>query len=295
MRSFNETIAKEENNRTEYIQEKGFIISKNAEAISIPELPSYIPLAILGICKRGKAKIKVSLSEYILVKGDLITILPGQVTSIKEVSEDFRIDYLTVSESLVNDTVIRISRLSPLFFIHIRKKHIYKFSEDEIYRYTEYCNLAENRLKIKEDAFQREYIINLLSLFYLDLYDNYKNTALAIESVTDKRKEQLAFEFFQLMLQYHKEHHEVAFYAEKMFITPKYLSTVIKEVSGRSAKDWIIEYIMLEIKLLLKYSALNIQEITVRTNFSNQASLGRFFKKHTGMSPSEYKKEKDRI
>ena len=64
---------------------------------------------------------------------------------------------------------------------------------------------------------------------------------------------------------------------------------VIKETSGKSAKDWIVEYIILEIKALLKNTSLNIQEIAIKTNFANQSSLGRFFRKHTGMSLSQYR------
>ena len=68
-----------------------------------------------------------------------------------------------------------------------------------------------------------------------------------------------------------------------------HLTMVIKEVSGKSAKDWIVEYIVLEIKALLKNTNMNIQEIAVKTNFANQSSLGRFFRKHTGMSLSQYR------
>ena len=63
----------------------------------------------------------------------------------------------------------------------------------------------------------------------------------------------------------------------------------LKETSGKSPKDWIIDYSLLEIKELLKNSSLNIQEITIRTKFLNQSALGRFFKRHTNMSPSEYR------
>lgn len=106
----------------------------------------------------------------------------------------------------------------------------------------------------------------------------------------DVHKKELADKFFYLIMQHYKENREVAFYAKELCITPKYLTTIIKAVSGKSAKDWILEYIILEIKALLRDSSLNIQEIVVKTNFANQSSLGRFFRKHTGMSPSEYRK-----
>ena len=108
----------------------------------------------------------------------------------------------------------------------------------------------------------------------------------------DARKEELADQFFKLIMEHYKENREVAFYADKLFITSKYLSQIIKEVSGKTAKDWITEYIVLEIKALLKNSTMNIQQIAIKTNFANQSSLGRFFRKHTGMSLLEYRMQK---
>lgn len=96
-------------------------------------------------------------------------------------------------------------------------------------------------------------------------------------------------EHFVLRIIHFKENKDVAFYADKLCITSKYLTMVIKETSGKSAKDWIVEYIILEIKALLKNTNLNIQEIAIKTNFANQSSLGRFFRKHTGMSLSQYR------
>ena len=90
-------------------------------------------------------------------------------------------------------------------------------------------------------------------------------------------------------MKHFKENKDVAFYADKLCITSKYLTMVIKETSGKSAKDWIVEYIILEIKALLKNTNLNIQEIAIKTNFANQFVAGRFFRKHTGMSLSQYR------
>lgn len=80
------------------------------------------------------------------------------------------------------------------------------------------------------------------------------------------------------MMDNYREHKEVIFYADKLHVSSKYLSEVVKETSGKSPKDWIIDYSLLEIKELLKNSSLNIQEITIRTKFLNQSALGRFLK-----------------
>ena len=103
------------------------------------------------------------------------------------------------------------------------------------------------------------------------------------------RREEFFERFMELLTQYHKQERSMGFYAERLHITPKYLSSVIKEVSGKSAAEWIDQYVILEAKALLRYSGLSIQEIAYELNFSTQSFFGKYFKHHTGISPSAYK------
>ncbi|WP_163273712.1 AraC family transcriptional regulator [Dysgonomonas sp. 511] len=261
-----------------------------ADNLNIAAIKFSIGFSILGYCTGGEIKIVIDSNEYIFSKGDLIVIQQGYIISLKEKSDDFRANYFVISESFINEILSGISRISPLFYIHMRKKIFYKLDENEIYRYLTYFELIANREKAANNYFQKEYIVSTLRLFYLDLYNNYKNNLQLDGNLSaNTRKEQVTYDFFLLILEHHMENREVAFYAKKMSLTPKYLSSIIKETSGRSAKDWIVQYTLFEIKSLLMTSKYNIQEIAVRTNFSNQASFGRFFKKYTGISPSNYK------
>ena len=81
----------------------------------------------------------------------------------------------------------------------------------------------------------------------------------------------------------------MGFYARQLCITPKYLTTLIKRISGLSVSEWIDNYVILEAKTLLKYSTMSIQEIAYYLNFPNQSFFGSYFKRNTGMSPSQYK------
>ena len=90
-------------------------------------------------------------------------------------------------------------------------------------------------------------------------------------------------------MEYHTNYRNVGFYADKLSLTPKYLSRIIKEASGRSAPEWIDEYVILESKNLLKYSELPIKEIVSRLNFPSQSVFYKYFKAHTGQTPTEYK------
>ena len=80
------------------------------------------------------------------------------------------------------------------------------------------------------------------------------------------------------------------FYADKMCLTPKYLSKVIKEKSSKSASEWIDNYVTLEARALLKSTNMTIRQISDELNFPSQSFFGKYFKRHQGMSPKEYRK-----
>lgn len=269
--------------------EADFKIFRDAGHMPVTSHQSSIQFGIVAFCTKGSAEITVYTKKHRLAENELVILLPCQLVSINEISKDFTVNYFIISQALFNDTLSGICRFSPLFFIYMRNKLHYELKGAEIDKFMEFFNVLYKRAESKDFLFRREYIISLLRLLYLDLYNNYKTDLLSGTSKMDARKEELAYDYFMLVMKHYKEYKDVAFYAEKLCITPKYLTSVIKDVSGRPAKDWILEYVVLDIKSYLKNSSLNIQQIASQTKFSNQASLGRFFKQHTGMTPSAYR------
>jgi AraC-like DNA-binding protein len=96
-------------------------------------------------------------------------------------------------------------------------------------------------------------------------------------------------QFIALVAKYHTQYRNVAFYADKLCLTPKYMSKLIKTATGKSAPEWIDAYVILEAKNLLKYSNDTIKQIVFKLNFPNQSVFYKFFKARTGMTPSEYR------
>jgi YesN/AraC family two-component response regulator len=109
------------------------------------------------------------------------------------------------------------------------------------------------------------------------------------DSQRSARLNQIFERFIALVNEYHCSERGMAFYADKLCLTPKYLSTLIKQASGRSAPDWIDDFVILEAKNLLKYTDLAIKEIVYKLHFPNQSVFFKFFKAHTGLTPSEYR------
>ena len=142
---------------------------------------------------------------------------------------------------------------------------------------------------VKADTINCRESINsiLLSLFYLVTGIGSRRIREVLNS--SNRSKVIFEQFIKLVSEYHLQHRNVGFYAEKLCLTPKYLSKLIKTATGRSAPDWIDAYVILEAKNLLKYSNVTIKEVVYRLNFPNQSVFYKFFKARTGMTPSEYR------
>lgn len=97
-------------------------------------------------------------------------------------------------------------------------------------------------------------------------------------------------EFIKLLHANFTRERAVTFYAERLCISPKYLSSVVKEFTGRSPGEWIDEYVILEAKNMLRFSGMSVQEVAYALNFNSQSTFGKYFKNVTGMSPTQFQK-----
>lgn len=116
-----------------------------------------------------------------------------------------------------------------------------------------------------------------------------KHSTAPVEN-THSRRYNYVKDFMELVHKHHRKERSVIFYASKLFISPKYLSLIVKEATGTSAAQWIDEFVILEAKNLLRFSGMNIQQIAYELNFNDQSSFGKYFKHITGMSPTQYQK-----
>jgi len=96
-------------------------------------------------------------------------------------------------------------------------------------------------------------------------------------------------EFLKLVQKHYKNHSELKFYAGKLCLTTKYLAASVKNGSGRTPRQWVDDYVILEAKTLLKSSDFTVQQIADELNFPSQSFFGKFFKREVGVSPKQYK------
>ncbi|MDR1504373.1 MAG: helix-turn-helix domain-containing protein [Prevotella sp.] len=266
---------------------ENFIISdgyKEYPNISF-EHPYILDGVAFMICLNGIGKMKINLREYHIEKNSIITFFPGSIIELQEKSDDFLMEYLFFSFDFLSD--LKIPANSDIA-LKIEQTPCVKINEEKKQILLDYHSFIAKQYKRNEQLYKEEIAKNLLgalmievSSIYIECRDN------EISSTT--RKEEIFNQFIKLLFKHHREERSISFYADKLCLTPKYLAQIIKKVSGKPTLDWITEITILSIKAMLKSSSYTVMQISEDLNFPNPSFFGRFFKKHTGLTPMQYR------
>lgn len=238
------------------------------------------------LCHAGKAQFSFMGNTYTMEAGDWVIWQMSSQISDALYSSDFNADFLLVDKDFLleyNPEKVWASKA----FVFIKKNPV--FHIDERGKAMIEHNFIQIKRRIAEaHLFQKEILGRQLQIFLLDLWEIYKNAMENIQQ-TDNSYALLFTRFMNLLPEYSKTEREVTFYADKLCVSAKYLSEVVKKSSGHPASYWINGYAMQEILAYLKRSDLTLAEISNKMNFYNPAHFTRFVKKQTGDSPSELK------
>ena len=265
--------------------ENDFHISLLHTDLPIDFSPCRINACMVCVCLEGYAGIEVDLLSYHIVPNDIIIVFPGQILACNEKSSDFSLAYFSFSNQSMDEILFRFPASFIGFLRECPRYHLPEGEKEEIF--AEYFALLHRKFCDTVNVCRSEIILNLLHNFYMDLY-NKVITRNEIHSRQRKRKKEVQEEFFRLV-KTHTDNREVAFYAGKLCITPKYLSIITKESTGSSAKELIDKFAIMELKLQLKSSSTSLKEIAAQLNYPCEAFLCKYFKKHTGTTPSHYR------
>ena len=268
-----------------------FFVYTDISCLPLTEHATYLEEGVGGLCTGGTAIIELFSMRRPISKNDLVTILPCQLASIHKVSDDFSMTFFKVDKVMFMDIMSSLGRITPDFFFHMRKDFQVPISVNEAKRFLGFCRAIDFRTNNDDPAFRRETILHLLRIYYWDFYVHFqKKTRKRNTPLLNSNKESIAMKFAMLVFENRETHREVAYYADQLCISPLYLTKVIQEVNGQSARDMIADYTIIGIKALLRNADITIKDVVRQSGFSSQSSFSRFFRKHTGMSPLEYRR-----
>lgn len=243
---------------------------------------------------RGQVTVDMDTSTVTVEPNTLLCLTKGKVLSLREIStEDYEACVFIVSDAFLESLNFDVNVISSVTFDPDRLP-VLPMSQGDMELLRRYFDLMRyNTVENADPVFVKGISRNLFAAAVyqvLQLVNKYEGEREPEQTENVSRSHHYVREFMRLVQAHHRYHRCVSYYAEKLFLSPKYLSHIIKKATSRSAAEWIDHFVILEAKNLLRYSGKNIQQVAYELNFTNQSSFGKYFKHLTGMSPTQFLK-----
>lgn len=268
--------------------EDDLLIFDSVKDLPLPDNPCRLNYYIIGVCLQGTAQYSVDTEDFAIKENDAIIIHERQVIDSYLFSSDFDGFFLFISSNFFNEVIKGIHDLVTLF-LFTRNHPVISLTKEQVAQLIEYYNILKKKVNESGNYFRKDFVRSLLLAVIYDMSDIiYRLQQTNNKSQT--RAEAIFADFLHLVQENYKKERRVSWYGDKLCITSKYLSETVKQVSKRTPNEWIDRFVVLEIRVLLKNSVMSIKEISQDMNFPNQSFLGKYFKDHTAMSPSQYRR-----
>lgn len=269
------------------------IAANSASEMEKFRFPSRLNALIIGVGTEGETSLTSNLQEFRLKKDSLFIFSPKHILQVQS-NNRFKAHLIVIAPDFLKRINIDTKRMMPLF-LQFGSLPCMELTQAESQSLRSFISMVEQELKGSETDFSSEIIGGLIAATIYkvgDILTHYLTEHPEVDSPIHNRAEEYFRQFTELLGEHYKHERSVGFYARQLCITPKYLTTLIKRISGKSVSEWIDNYVILEAKTLLKYSNMSVQEIAYYLNFPNQSFFGSYFKRNAGMSPSQYKAKK---
>lgn len=252
---------------------------------SVLDYPFKVDVTTTFICLSGKMEGYINLKSIIALAPSLTVIFPGQILQYKYMSDDFTGLFIIMSYRYINN--LNIQTWTPLF-TSIRENPVVSLAENDLKTIITYYSLLKDAIKNEDNPYRMETVRHLTKAFFYGSGHQFHK----VPKEENKSKHEIIVEkFLKLVEKHYREERGIGFYADKLSMTPKYLSSLVKTNTGKFANEWIDSYVILEAEALLKSTNMTIQQISNDLSFPTQSIFGKYFKRLTGKSPKEYKKQ----
>lgn len=295
IRDTNLQLAKEVLGHTGFIEDD-ILLNDDPSKLPMTSEARRMTFIMIALCQQGEARYTLDTVEHVVKENDVIIITDRHVVDNFQASKNLKGLFIMLSVKFFYEMMHNVSDVS--FLMLFAKNHpVVSLSEKEVSVFANYFHLIKDKLTETDNHFRRDVVRTLLLAMFYDLSNVIYRVQQDVGKLVDNagkrqvRADAIFTRFINLVEDNFRHERRVSWYAEQLCITAKYLSETVKQVSKRTPNEWIDNYVTLEARVLLKNSTKTIKEIAMELNFPNQSFLGKFFKEHVGMSPSEYRKK----
>lgn len=255
-------------------------------AVKCLTYPVKIDATISIICLNGQIKGHSNMRYFDTEAPCLIILMAGHTVMIEHLSDDFSGLFIIMSKRFT--MALNIEEHLPVF-LSLHNKPFIALNVEELTSLKDYFKTVQRVLET-----DNPYNLKIIQYFTKAYFYGFGYNVHHIEQRNGQEKkprlEVLVENFLNEVQNNFKEERGIEFYANKLCVTAKYLSKIVKNHNGLSAKQWIDDYVVCEAKALLKSTDMTIQQISNELNFPSQSFFGRYFKRFVGLSPMEYRK-----
>lgn len=264
------------------------IAPREEEEINLKFMPACVDGFSVFFVLEGESAITIDFISYHLKKNMFYILTSQHVITRISFSKDFKGYYVLANRDFMLSSIDKVTPITGI--LNPRLNPVLELKEENFNLLIDSIKYLQKNISRTEHFYLQAMVKNAFANLILDLWFLTASDSEENETPEFTNHEELVKKFLLALFENIKVEREVAFYATKLCVSPVYLSRITKEITGKTAIKVIGEVLLVEIKVLLRQPNMFIQEIATIFNFSDQASLSKFFKKQTGLSPLEYRK-----
>lgn len=236
------------------------------------------------VIAEGEMSCIVDFYSYTLKAPSMALFMPGQVVESIEFSPDCDVTGMAFPSSFTDSLNLPVSFQERISF---KSRHFYELKKEALESFITCYNLVSGIMNQEDHPYKEDVIRHLFAAYYYGL-GYYIHDVQSQKSLMTGQRE-ICESFISLVSENFKEHRDIGFYADRLCITNKYLSAILKQETGMTALEWIEKYVVLYAKSCLSSTSMTIQEISNELDFPSQSVFGKYFKRVEGMSPKAYR------
>ena len=250
---------------------------------------TQIDMVFVVICSQGEFRFEMDGSEYMISKDDVFVGYPNAIYNHFETTPDLRCRLLCLTKSLLQEMLYPNQGIwnKTLF---LKKHYIFHLSDQEVIMQNCMNTVLVYNLKSNKTTFRKEIIHSLVQCIIFELCRTL-STFIQTENTQETNQRKILFDHFISYLSASDvKKKPLSEYADKLCVSTRYLTMVCREVSGRTAYEWICDYVQNDVRFYLLHTNLSIKEIAVKLGFCNLSFFGKYVRENLGKSPSEFRR-----
>ena len=263
------------------------LLTEHNNEAPMPTEPRKMNFILIGLCTNGTIEYQLDTQRQVITPGDILIVSERHIVDHYQPSPDMEGLCIIMSVNFFHEIIKNVRDVNTLF-LFARNHPVISLTPKEQEAFKEYFHVIQQKIGDESNLFRKDLVRTLLLAMFYDVGNIIYRVK---ENDKPKTRAEVIFANFIKMVEANfRKERRVKWYSQQLCITPKYLTEMVKAASKRTPNEWLDNYTLMELRVMLKTSPKSIKEIAEELNFPNQSFMGKYFKLHVGITPSQYRK-----